>query len=344
MKAVESMGSQTICQNDVARKLLDSVKVRVRRSPSSSLSFQPVPSSEPKLCENLSDCCSTRFMILNHSNFKRSGAPVRSMFYQDGSWIDFPREVLESLRLAFSEGKPMVDVSIGGAKYIFDFLRMLQIDFGTGNQRSIAWIDEAGKCFFPKVFVGEELTNARGMEENSGNPKIEIEIRIDGNSCKRKVEQLEIRSNDDKEEEVSSSNKRDGNASKRLRLESTTSETSIWPCAKVLSPGDQAYSVVSNLFMAGIRKIDPSATITAIHQCTRTGPLERARFDVFQKQNEIIKASRGASNTVHAWYGASAKAVAGVLAHGFSVPSKVSGSETYGSGIYLSPVGFPHLR
>ncbi|XP_050265131.1 probable inactive poly [ADP-ribose] polymerase SRO3 [Quercus robur] len=322
------MASQSMPQNDgVASKIVETIRVRVPQGQSSCA---------------MSSSCSTRFMIQNHSNFKRSGAPARFMFYQAGSWIDFPSEVFGGLRLGFSEGKPVIDLSIGGAKYLFDFLRMLQIDFVTENQRSIAWIDENGKCFFPKVFVDEEFEE---VEENHAIPKVEIEIRVDmggnsnsnsNNSGKRKRVEFESNSNED-EAEVTSSKKKlrddEDGAAKRLCL------TPSWPNAKPLSQGDREYSVYSNLLIKGLRKIDLEnyATVTAIHQCTRTGPLERARSQVFEKQIEMIKAARGTSNgPVFAWYGASAKGVEGILKHGFAVPNN-------GTGIYLSHVDLPHI-
>jgi hypothetical protein len=312
MKAVESMASHVIGQNDVARTMVETVRVRVQRSPSSSCT--PPQSSNPS---------------------KLRGAPFRFMFYRDGSWIDFPSDVQESIRLEFSERKPMMDISIGGSRYIFDFLRMLQIDFGTGNQRSIAWIDQNGNCIFPSKFVGEDIGDENGAEGSSRNTPIKIEIRIDGSSCKRKGEELESSSNGVQDE---------GSSLKRQRLAPANSETPRWPNAKPLSPGDRAYSVVSKFFLVWIRRFDNAASISAIHQCTLSGPLEKARFEVFQKQIETVKAARGASNTVYAWYGASAKDVAGVLAHGFSVPSKVSDTGTNGVGIYLYPMGLPHMR
>ncbi|GMY23604.1 probable inactive poly [ADP-ribose] polymerase SRO3, partial [Fagus crenata] len=74
------------------------------------------------------------------------------------------------------------------------------IDFLTENQRSIAWIDENGKCFFRKVFVDEEFAKS---EENPENSKIEIEIRIDidENSSKRKRDEFESNSNSNSNED-----------------------------------------------------------------------------------------------------------------------------------------------
>ncbi|KAJ7965898.1 Poly [ADP-ribose] polymerase [Quillaja saponaria] len=317
------------------KKMVESVMVRV---PQNSISSSTAKVNPKVRFNRRSDCCSSKLMIQNHSNFKSSAAPVRFMFYQGGSWVDFQSQVLESIRVGFSEGKAVLEVTIAGATYLFDFLYMVQIDCGTGKQRSIAWIDETGKCFFPKVFVGEELVD--GLE-NSEIPEIEIRIRIDGDAGKRKSEHFDLKG---KEAEVSSSSKNNSQeeGSKRRRLISTDLETLRWPDAKFLTREDKAYSVVSNFFLSGIMFVDSGATITAIHQCLRSQPMNKARYQVFKKQNEITKASRGSSNMVYAWYGASAEAVALILTHGFGLPSTIAGSPTYGVGIYLSPVGLPH--
>lgn len=278
---------------------------------------------------------SPQSLLQNYSNFKSSGLPSRFMFYSDSSWVDFPTQVLEILRTGFSDRKPVMELQIGGSKYLFDLYRMLQIDLETGRQRSVAWIDENGKCFFPKVFIGEESVNT---SRTSCSPKIEIEITIGGKSGKRKREAME-------ENEVNSSNEHvEVKASKIPRVVANDSETSVWPKAKALNEGDSLYSLVSNFFLPSMKKVDPSFSISAIHQCTRTGPLEKARLDVFLKQNEITTAARGVSNMVYAWYGASAKTLAGILAHGFGEPVQIPSSDTtHGIGVYLSPLGLPYL-
>ncbi|KAL5559874.1 hypothetical protein UlMin_036085 [Ulmus minor] len=148
----------------------------------------------------------------------------------------------------------------------------------------------------------------------------------------------------EEENEVTSSLKLKGEV-KRQRVGDSGSETPKWPNVRLLGEGDGAYKVIENVFLTGIKKIDAGATITAIHQCLRIGSMEisRARRCVFQKQMEITKAARGTSNMVYAWYGASAKHVSSVLTYGFGVPSKVSGSDAHGVGVYLSPLGLPHL-
>ncbi|XP_021600355.2 probable inactive poly [ADP-ribose] polymerase SRO1 isoform X2 [Manihot esculenta] len=320
------------------RNTVESIRVNCPSKSTSASSSSSSP-PRPQNCFGVPsmDCRSSEFMLQNNCNFKRSAAPVRFMYFNpDGSWVDFPSEVLGSLKSAFVEGKPMVDLLISGSRYLFDFLRMLQTDFESGFQRSIAWIDEKGKCFFPKTFVGEDFD---GRLEKSENPKIEIEIRIDNNPIKRKRDGLVK-----EEPEVSSSmQQQQEDASKRQRLHLPDAETSRWPNARLLTEGEKAYSTVRDHFLPGIRKVDHGATITAIYQFTRNGHLEKARYEVFQKQIEITKAARGVSNTVYAWHGASAKGVESILAHGFAVPGKVSGPECYGVGVYLSPLGLPYM-
>ncbi|KAF7830083.1 putative inactive poly [ADP-ribose] polymerase SRO3 [Senna tora] len=326
------------------KTMVESVTVRVPQSSSSS----SLPKINPKVrCNHRSDSCCARLMMQNHNNFKRSAVPNRFMFYRGGSWVDFQSQVRESLRSGFVEDKPIIEAMIGGSKYVFDFLRMVQIDFGSGNQRSIAWIDENGKPFFPKVFVDEDFMN--GLE-NSGTPNIEIEIRVDGMSCKRKFEHLDL-GVDGANNEVSSSikNNKQGDenqvvASKRQRLTSMDLKTSKWPNAKLLSEADKAYSFMSFLFLSEVTKTYPRTIISAIHKFIYSGPLEKARREVFERHNENKKAARGVSKTGYAWCGASsAEAIAGILAHGFELPRKTSRFPSYGVGIHLSTIGFPQL-
>lgn len=339
------------------RKIVHKSRVRVPPQPQQQLPPPPPANSGEKLTCGGADCCYVQSLIENYSNFKLSAAPVRVMYYKDGSWVDFEKEVVDLVRAGFVEGRSVVEVGIGGFEYLFDFYRMLLIDFEFGNQRSVAWIDVSGKCFFPRRFIGGEFADLSGnskirgvevqnFEENSGSqfPKIEIEIRVgeicDSNKRKREnLEECEYREEVKVEKtEGSSSNDKGQGFKKRRQLVVSDLDSPRWPRAKLLIEGDMAYSVVKNLFLTWLGVTDPGANITAIHQCTRTGPLDRARYEVFQKQLESTKGARGDPKMSLAWYRSSADEVASILSHGFGNPSKVSGHEAYGVGIYLSPV------
>ncbi|PON72591.1 Poly(ADP-ribose) polymerase [Trema orientale] len=323
------MASYSVNPNLQASKVIKSIKVRA--SPGSSSSSSSASQSETKLSNRVIDNCSSRFLLQNHANFKRSGAPARFMFYQNEMWVDYGREVVDSLRSGFLERKAIIEMAIEGSNYLFDFLRMLQIDLISGNQRSIAWIDGGGKCFFPKQFVGEEFENA------AENPKIEIEIKISASPGRKLGKRgRQVEETEEVEMEVTSSCK-DGEVSKRHRVEAPEPETHPrWPNVKLVREDDSTFTTVSNIFLTGIRRIHPSATITAIHQCARVGPLEKARREIFNKQMEMTKAARGTSNTVYAWYGASPKAISDVLAHGFGVSANANTG-----GVRLSPLANP---
>ncbi|KAE8715612.1 hypothetical protein F3Y22_tig00110162pilonHSYRG00015 [Hibiscus syriacus] len=288
-----------------------------------------------------------RVFSQNNSNFGRSAVPLRFMYFRNDSWINFSVDVVETLRAGFLERKPIIEASIDGAKYIFDLKRMLQIEFLTGNCRSISWIDESGKCFFPSDFFSEEELMESDCSEwdddtscnyknrdNNCNPKIEIEVKIDRSSIKRKSEE---------EPEVSSSYRAAvGSGSiKCQRLEE--GGAAKWPNTKQLKETESAYLLIKDHFLIGIRKVHAEVRIAAIHQCKRESHFDKARLEVFQKQVEITKAARGTSNIVYAWFGASAKVAESVLVHGFGLPSKLLATDVYGIGVYLSPLGLPHL-
>ncbi|CAK9157930.1 unnamed protein product [Ilex paraguariensis] len=373
-KSMRMMETQKHQSRNVVDRINVGVPSKVFSSSSSSSSSVAATSS----WENPSKrCCyhaHAELLVQNYSNFKRSGQPVRFLYYSDdGYWVDFPVEIFNSLRSGFLEGKPVVEVEIDGSGCLFDFYRMVQIHLESGKQISIAWIDAENKCFFPEVFVGggggefenfsgnpnTEIVSSSenpkveiaGVKENlsSGNPKIEVEIIIAGDSNsnlssgKRKRQGVDVESEGLKEETQGSSSNCQSHGAKRRQCVVSDLGSPRWPKAKLLKPGDKAYSIVENLFSTWLRIVEPSATITAIHQCLRTGPLDRARYQVFQKQMEIMKAARGDSNMVFAWHGTSAKGVESILAHGFSMPNKISGSEAHGVGVYLSPAKSPHM-
>eukprot|EP01018_Ginkgo_biloba_P002182 Gb_39925 [translate_table: standard] len=118
--------------------------------------------------------CSGIAVLHNYENFRKSAVPARLMYFWNGTWNDFSPEASESLREAFSADMPTVEVVIHGSPYLVDFLRMLQIDLRAGCQRSIAWIDENGSCFFPKFFFEDDNVD----DEVAPKVEVEIEIRI----------------------------------------------------------------------------------------------------------------------------------------------------------------------
>ncbi|KAF8410292.1 hypothetical protein HHK36_002818 [Tetracentron sinense] len=312
-----------------ARKIAERIRTRVRLTNSSHCS-----SKTDEQCGFASGFCSTQPLLQNFSNFKHSDAPSRFMFYQNGSWVDFSGEVFGVLKSGFLAGRPMEMVASEGSQYLFDFLRMLQIDMATGKQRSISWIDVQGKYFFPKSFVGEDIFTVPKIPDC---PKIGIEAGFTQNSLKRKRNKLD--SAEEHTDETSPANQPE--IPKGLPLNTHLLERPRWSNVEILKAGQEIYSEIKKIFLSGLTRIDPGATITSIHRCLHLGPSGRARLEVFRKQMEITKAARGIDNTRLAWHGTSFKGVASIVNHGFGMPTKFSGSEAYGVGVYLSPRRLP---
>lgn len=108
--------------------------------------------------DDLKYCCSRKTVLHNYGNFSKSALPSRVMYFWEGEWNDFPENIVASVRNVFQSGKSAAEVSFDGSLNLLDFLGMVQTDLATGTQRSIAWIDQNGKCFFPKYFFeGSEM-------------------------------------------------------------------------------------------------------------------------------------------------------------------------------------------
>ncbi|XP_073019985.1 inactive poly [ADP-ribose] polymerase RCD1-like [Primulina eburnea] len=290
-------------------------------------------------------------LIQNYSNFKRSSEPKRVMFYDHGSWTDYPEVVVEVLKLGFSEGMPMIEARIEGIDRFLDFYRMLEIELESGNQRSISWIDVDGKCFFPKICINTYDNNDPdfvGGDEN--NPKIEIEIKLSklassGSLKSLNLNELEKLTKRNREEQAEMNQPEESSSNVKVKRRKIVCEKELqsprWPKTRVLRAEEEGYTSVKKLFLTGLKTVEPGAEVTVINQCVKTGPLDAARRQVFMKQMEITKQSRGVSNMVLAWYGASAKGVESILMHGFGIPAMASRSEGHGVGIHLSPVRSP---
>ncbi|GLU18786.1 hypothetical protein SLE2022_350690 [Rubroshorea leprosula] len=319
----------------------------------------------------------TELLLQNYRNFTRSTTPSRLMYYENGDWLDFSSEAMDQLRPAFAERKAIVEASINGSKYLFDFMRMLQIDFETKNCWSISWIDEYGKCFFPKVSIAKE-GECTEQEQNkyiescvnananaSIAHKVELAIKVDDSSLKRKRAEFEaipsnpimafptppvsappvitrpVSTRPVSAPPINVPSIIPNNVPRGPRLV----EVFRWPKTMILREGDREHELIKNFFLSGIRKLDPAAKVTAIYKCTREGNLEKARYEQFQKQVDLTTAIRGddVAKTIHAWHGASGSEVATLLTHGFQFPTKVPTADVYGVGVYLSPVGLAQL-
>ncbi|PHU20593.1 hypothetical protein BC332_11744 [Capsicum chinense] len=179
------------------------------------------------------------FHFQNRMNFKESGKPVRFVFYKGGEWSRFGDGVVDVLSSAFVSGKAMYEVDIGSFKFIFDFYRMIAIDFVRGIEMFIGWMDDNNKWCFPKVvFEGSENMESR---------KIELELRTTENKStgeelgKRKRESEE---NEGEKGECSPSH------IKQQRVVDTQLLPPKWPRTRLLREEERLNQMIKGLILS----------------------------------------------------------------------------------------------
>lgn len=304
-----------------------------------------------------------QLLLQNYSSYKRSGEPARFMRYVEESWVNVEPEVFEAVKVGFLKGVSSVETEIGGSKCLFDLHRMIELNLGTGDFRSVAWIDVKGMCFFPKSFVcsrdgGNELVNLGKDEKNEvvGNanesrcsvqPKLEIEIKFteDLENESNNLNDNEAKLNKRKREVIEPEGSTPNLEAKRKHVEESEFVSPRWPKTRMLSEKEIGYRIVRNLFVQGMAAEGPGAVITAIHQRVRKdGSMERAEYDAFQKQIEIVSQARGNTDIVFAWLGTTANEVQNIMTHGIGAAGMASSSGSLGVGLYLSPARSPRMR
>ncbi|ONK78512.1 uncharacterized protein A4U43_C02F19560 [Asparagus officinalis] len=125
----------------------------------------------------------------NHANFERSGVPSRILFFEksssnSGAWEDFPTENIDHFKRYFSLEVPTFHLNFKKKSCLVDLNRMIVIDLMARSERSIAWIDEKGRCFFPKRSVDfsccdhEDCSLSSQMHEDKCLSKINNECCV----------------------------------------------------------------------------------------------------------------------------------------------------------------------
>lgn len=296
---------------------------------------------------------SSETLVKSYANYKRSGVPERVMWFDGDDWVDFKGEVLERVRLGFRESRVLVEVLIGGVKCLIDFMRMVLVEFGSGKRRSVAWIDVAGKCFFPKSFVFDDDDDDEGSTDHKvENVRIGIDVILNDESKlgKRKrvgdnVDVPEVRDVREYSCESESSSNRVVLGEKKLvkqALAKADAGISRWPDCRLMSNGERGCEVVKSLFLSKVMTVDPSVEIRSVCSFVKTSAIAKNRSLAFNRCVELTTTARGRANVVFAWYGATADGVGRIMAHGFGVQYDLK--DDYGIGVHLRPISLPHLR
>ncbi|XP_057871441.2 probable inactive poly [ADP-ribose] polymerase SRO1 [Cryptomeria japonica] len=278
-------------------------------------------------------CCShSKAVVENYSNLKKSGIPARVMYFDQGDWMEFRSEIAVLFKQVFREGKIVVEVAIDGLPCLVDFLHMLLINLNSGAQRSIAWIDIDGKCFFPRILYDPKsdrhCTSNNGFEPENckvvrdGDPKsVQAELgSIDYDSCDS-----------------------EGPTSARVCIANEAFEGAGDNLIK-LGEDEQEFADVRNKFLAGLRMLATFTSIIGIYRNLHGSVVGQSRLNAFQGHiDNITRKNGGDANVQCAWHGTSRDGICGIIKNGFVQPVTPKHGAVYGNGVYLAPANRSHV-
>eukprot|EP00249_Psilotum_nudum_P018849 c26987_g2_i1 orf=1-1335(-) len=313
------------------------------------------------------------WLTVDAFNFRKSGIPSRFMFYDNAEWKDFSKNSTSILADHFRAGKKVTELSIDGRDYLVNFLLMMQWNQSTGFLRSIAWIDEHGKCFFPsKLFEGHAARLQEGIDHQF---RLKLDIQDMGSQICRTHECTDAydpgRSTCKNADGVYQHGLFEGCMTSQKIKGGLGSALEISSCLKVggeacaknvaatkqvsrdftllgdrlikLEQGDQEYAIVKNKFLAGLGMLVTYTSIVSIYRDTHSSTSGQGRLQAFQKQEEMKRKLRGDANVRYAWHGTSKQGVSGIVLHGFGQPKTPKNGTAYGVGVYLAPEDYSHV-
>lgn len=300
-------------------------------------------------------------LIQYYSNFMKTKMAQRILFFEDGQWSDFPQILLGMIKKDFEEKKAAIEVELNGQQFVLDFLHMLRLDLKTGLQQPIAWIDEAGSCFFPEVYIsGREGHNCchRECGRDQGllfkepygchEIKLQLEIDISGRNQTTLKEGSGESNSMVNRIEVGRKHAKPGNKHCIIEVEDSCDRS---PEPKLDEAAQEIHQIKANLvsgdksvheeldtdavikkFVLGISPSD--AEILDVYQCSSVSM--QARLELFEKQVEITKRYRGDANVKYAWLPCSKAALSTIIMYGLGNCGSSVAKSVYGIGVHLA--------
>eukprot|EP00249_Psilotum_nudum_P022792 c28644_g2_i1 orf=293-2242(+) len=311
----------------------------------------------------------TKNLPVDVSNFRKSGIPSRFMYYDEAEWKDFSKDVTSILCEHFRCGKNFAELSIKGRTYLVNFMLMMQWNQRTGSLRSIAWIDENGKCFFPSLlFEGNasQLLAQQGWTDHQLRLKLDTQVTgshicrtFDCSDTNRKSEDNvsvdSLLGDCNRLQKTNTGLQLASGKSMHLKVGGETDAINVTQPKRLwdfpllgdklikLEKGDQEYAVVANKFIAGLGMLITYTSVVGIYRDSHSSMNGQAKLQAFQKQEEIKRKMRGDANMRYAWHGTSKQGVSGIVLHGFGQPKMPKNGTVYGVGVYLAPEDYSHV-
>ncbi|CAL5355722.1 hypothetical protein CsSME_00044477 [Camellia sinensis var. sinensis] len=308
-------------------------------------------------------CCASQLkksLLQYYSNFIQSGIPQRLMFYQNGEWSDFPQGFVGLIKKDFQVKKAVTEVEFNGHPVVLDFLHMMRLDLKTGSQQPISWIDEAGKCFFPENFSGDDELHEccrhdfeKDQEHLFSEPhgyqdiRLQLEIEVNGSDFSKfkeysgesnaLVKQIQVDENptsDHCDAEVEDSCVRASDTKVDAAVGGNQQIEKNLVASIDAIHGAMESDIVRKIFFMGMGS-SSIADIVDLYQGSST--LMHAQLEQFHKQVEITKKYRGDANVRYAWLPSTKGLLSSIMNYGLGHYGTSEIKTAYGIGVHLSP-------
>ncbi|GJM90887.1 hypothetical protein PR202_ga07210 [Eleusine coracana subsp. coracana] len=267
------------------------------------------------------NCCCTRPNLANDCvNFLKSGVPNRIMYYKQGSWHNFPEQIMKSLINEFKGNKSSVCVCVmDDEPLLVDFLSMTLVNLKTRKQRSVAWFDDTGKCFFPSLFFDEDSDElSRGDSGTVDNAAQGIMLDKVANSPPEVVKQVVLESSSPVPQKPCTAD--------ILRKKITSVER-----------GSEGFLFVQNLFLSGMGSFASPSSILHVHRYSPNDITAQCRLEAFERQMKSTKEERGDANVRYGWLGSRKNDIIRILINGLGTTANPAEKASLSAGVYLSP-------
>ncbi|XP_058763567.1 inactive poly [ADP-ribose] polymerase RCD1-like [Vicia villosa] len=292
----------------------------------------------------------SKYLVKYFLNYKKSGLPKRLMFFNNGDWSDYPEDFVDLIKKDFEIKKAFVEVEVDGKKVVLDFLHMCNVNLQTGLQQPIAWIDEAGNCFFPELFVGSDeesniLGEKEGRESHGGKEKQELKYNLSNELNGADESKLVKYSGDSNAlvKDIKINGQHTTNKMRNVNVEATSNQYREIDIDAYTEPiyGRLDVDSVQHLFLTRMATFGISeGDIVDVYR--NLGSLMQARLELFQKQADITKLLHSDANVRYGWLACSKNELSTMMEYGLGHNALLSSKFIYGLGIHLAAVIHPY--
>ncbi|XP_038887800.1 inactive poly [ADP-ribose] polymerase RCD1 [Benincasa hispida] len=282
---------------------------------------------------------SRRSFLRNYKNFSRSGLPQRFLYYEDGDWVDYPQITVKLIREQFQIKNAAIEVEFNGRHLLLDALYMIQVELKTAIQQHIAWIDDNGRCFFPEFYSGDNVmhqfhqygledASAVGLSDHEGMREINLhlEIGLTEANISQSEEYIEESNRDTKISNIKTKTYDNGGdwegSETRSQKPAAETQEAVGGIKEIdcytTSQIESIHSTVNsddvkNMFLMSMESIK---NVEILEVKRWSSPLMQDRLDLFQKQIEITKKSRGNANVQYGWLALNKDVLSGRMPYG----------------------------